>query len=174
MGTPKVGWLEVEKVSEEVIFESSSTKIVRWENENELALQKRYFPIKGYGNRVVTTIKLFKKTKELEVYKFWDGWAVNGSLTGSRTDAECQLDDQEFNKLYDTLKNIRSVEDFEKAIETAHEIESKAEEKAENMIEQFIDELVNLDFYKRLQAELGDERAREELKQFIIDHYSDC
>lgn len=165
------------QVEREVLYEDSGCTIWREVEGQRVSLIHRSFPLgKNYGNGVTTEICL--KPGELAVYMYWDGWAVDGSLTGSKTSAKVEISEEEYKSLREKFMAVRKPKDFWALEEKIREMEDARSEAWEEAINAFIDEISVLDTFARRLAEIKDEETRkrliEDLKEYVDRWFDDC
>ena len=152
-----------------VVYEDSSCVIKLTENEWKVELEKKFFPLKGYGNKVVTYILANKNERTVEVGKWWDGWAVGGSLTGSRSEALVKLSDDRFDEFVERIKSVEEPDDFDKLVKLIQQEEEETRRQYEEKMRELVEKIYSL---ADEQTELGRvERllrmSKKELKDWL-------
>jgi len=117
-----------------LLFSTTHDKLYIEEEEDNIALRHKYYPIPSYGNRVETVIRLHLDNNRVTVYAVRYGW--NG--TGCDPVADVQLTQEEATRLKELLQNARTLEDFEKIRELVEEIQSKREEEWLKVIDEIV------------------------------------
>ncbi|MEM1876954.1 MAG: hypothetical protein QXH21_09245 [Ignisphaera sp.] len=136
------------------------------EIDKEIKITKVWYPIYPHGNYVKDVIEIDTDNKRVAYYTVKNSW--NG--TGRDDHGHVQLNDNELSDVIEIVKNVKSLDDFNKLIDKFNEMLSDREKKIVEMYEKLTDELIML-----ISA---DERLRRlessDIKQFVkecIDNY---
>jgi hypothetical protein len=155
---------------EKEIYRSSNTVLTLEENEKRIAIEKTWYPLKGYGNKVVWTIEFDKNEYSAAVVQCnysWDG-------TGCKELARVKFDSDEFAELLNTARSIKSVEDFNYLLEKLREIEEEADNEVDSKIHELIDRLEQIQQLKDVLNAISKEELLNEIKEYLLERFSDC
>lgn len=150
-------------MSEKVVFSTGDIRVYIEEMENGVSIRKRRYPIYPYGNYVEDVIELKDNTLEYRVIRMnWNG-------TGTDSYGYVLLDQTERERIANTIKSIRSLEDFAKLVEAFTELKKTREEAVERLWDKLESELLELIATdERVRAlNLSQEELREKVNAFI-------
>jgi hypothetical protein len=161
----------VRKVSEtREIYKSSNTVITIAESENSVIIKQRYYPLKGYGNNVTWTIEFDKNKNNIVVTQCNYDW--NG--TGCKRLANVSLDSNEFTNLLNTARSIKNVDDFSDLVGTLEKIEEEADNEVDSKIREIIEKLQQIQQLKDILNAASKEELVSEIKDYLLERFSDC
>lgn len=153
-------------MSEKTIISTGDVRVYIVESENKLSVKKRIYPIYPYGNYYEEIIELENNVLEYRTIRMnWNG-------TGSDSYGYVLLDQTERERIANTIKSIRTLEDFNKLIEAFIELKKTREEAVERLWDKLESELLDLIATdERVRAlNLSQEELREKVNAFI-EHY---
>jgi Xaa-Pro aminopeptidase len=156
-------------MSREKIFESTHYVLTRDENEEKIELASKFYCLTGYGNNITTYITLDKVKHTVDVRNV----RVNCNGTGSDLIAYLELNVDEFNKLLETARSIKTQEDFDKMIEVIKDIESRIEEEYSKRVDELIDEFVSVSTVQEKLRSLKNEEVLRELREYLREKVDD-
>jgi hypothetical protein len=159
----------VRKVSEIEIYRSSNDIVEIYENENSLTIEHRWYPIKGYGNKVVWTIEFDKNKHSITAAQCNYSW--NG--TGCKDLAFVRFSDDEFAELLNTARSIKSVEDFDFMLKRLREIEEEADNEVNSKISELIEKLQQIQQLKDILTAMSEQELVSEIKQYLLERFSE-
>ena len=153
------------------MYQDSRVVLVKVEGEDDVVISYTKYPLKGYGNHVTTYIALDRRKNKVKVWMRWDGWAVGGSLTGSRVEAEVEVTPE----IADAFSKVRTPEDFirlQKMIET---LEEEKEEELDRALGELVDRICELagtdETLKNIESLKS--MSKEELKEWLLEYFAD-
>jgi hypothetical protein len=152
-----------EKVGREVVFRSTHYEVWREEGVEELVLASKYYCMVGYGNSITTYVVFNKVRKSVEVFMI----RLNCNGTGRDELAYLELTNDEFNKLLELVRSVKTEEEFDKITEYVKEIEKRVEDEYQKRKDELIDELVSVGVIQEKLRSLKNEETRKELIEYL-------
>jgi len=153
----------------QVLFKSTHYVLSRSENDEEVTLKSVYYPMPSYGNNVTTYIELDKRRKTVIIYNVRMNW--NG--TGRDDVAYLELNVDEFNRLLEIARSMKTQEDFDKMISVIKEVEKRVENEYRSRIDELIDEFVCVSTVQEKLRSLKNEEVLRELKEYLKEKVDD-
>ena len=154
----------------EVIAKTGSYVVAKERYGDVMELEKRYYPLPGYGNNVRTRI-IFVPPNTVKVVTTRDSWGG----TGSTLDHYVEVSEDEFNKLWSAVAEVKTIEDFDNLMLKITEIENEIDNDINEKFEELIEKIAELEADSRLRkliAELLQDRER--LLELLWREIDDC
>jgi len=137
-----------------------------WREESDKILKlsfKHYSELSSkYGVR--RDIVMYKTMNVIEVYEMSDD---DREVWNVKSIAYIELDDNEFNRLLEKARNVKTLKDIEHITKEVEGIWKKLDEEIGKKIEEFIDQFITLRNVQEELKLLEDEKKREKLKEFL-------
>lgn len=153
----------------EVIATSGRNTLYREASENEVKICSKYLPLQGYGNNVKTCIHVYRQneTYHVEIYQVRENW--NG--TGRDDLYHARITEDEFNKLVELIRNIKTLDDFKNlekyVIARINEIDNEITKTFDNIINLFSEYIVSRN---KLEIIRNQEKLRKLAEEFIEEY----
>jgi tetrahydromethanopterin S-methyltransferase subunit G len=151
------------------IYRSSNNVIGINENENSLTIEHKWYPLKGYGNKVVWTIEFNKYEHSVTVVQCnysWDG-------TGCKELARVKFDSEEFIELLDAARSIKDPQDFGSLSSKLSEIEEKLNDYVDSKVKEIIEKLQQIQQMKDILSDISEEELINEIKEYLLERFSE-
>jgi hypothetical protein len=156
-------------MTREVVFRSTHYEVWREEGVEELVLASRYYCMVGYGNSITTYVVFNKSRKSVEIFMV----RLDCNGTGRDELAYLELTNDEFNKLLELVRSVKTEEDFDKITEYVKEIEKRVEDEYQKRKDELIDEFVNVNVIQEKLRTLKDEETKKELIEYLKEKVED-
>ena len=153
-----------------VLFESTHYELVKDEDEEKLELRSRYYPIPPWGNNVTIYIKFKKNTNTIDVYRVRDCWDGTGRDDIAHVE---ELSDDEFNRLLEAARKVKSVDDFDNLVEEIRKVSANIEEEYRKKLDELIDEFISLSDVQEKLKNIQDEEIKKELIERLKNEIDD-
>jgi len=157
----------------EVVFETKGTKIIRYKDGIEMVI----YPMPQWGNNHGWEVRVVDDTVELA--KFCHSWATGPCRGMDDYITVASITDTEFaNEVRKLIKEVKTVDDFDKLImmieEKQRELGEKVQEKFNELVDAFVNLVSEYEEKERIEELLKDkEKLRNLVEDFIEQYISD-